>query len=344
MATRVLVDTCVWLNLAGDQREQAVLYALEKSIREGKVELAVPDVVIREFDRNRDRVVEEAWTGLKSHFRMVRQAVSRFADDDTKASVLTGLNEVDRRIGIDRDDTAEAADRIGELLRSVPAIVTTGPIKQRVTDRALAKLAPFHRAKNSVADAILIEMYAEMVAAAGADTECAFVTQNFKDFSDAAGDFRAPHVDLADLFNSPRSNYYTSLIEVLRRVDLDALDEDYELGFGSESEPRRLSEILDAEYVLYQQVWYNRHMHRNSQIEEGAIKLVGEEEYDSTRYRDDQILHSVWEVALIAAKGTEDEIGLENLGPWDDFEWGMINGKLSALRWILGDEWDMLDT
>jgi len=26
------------------------------------------------------------------------------------------------------------------------------------------------------------------------------------------------------------------------------------------------------------------------------------------------------------------------------FEWGMINGKLSALRWVMGDEWDMLDT
>jgi hypothetical protein len=26
------------------------------------------------------------------------------------------------------------------------------------------------------------------------------------------------------------------------------------------------------------------------------------------------------------------------------FEWGMINGKLSALRWVLGSECDFLDT
>jgi len=48
--------------------------------------------------------------------------------------------------------------------------------------------------------------------------------------------------------------------------------------------------------------------------------------------------------ALAAATKTAEEVGLENLSPWDDFEWGVINGKLSALRWVLGDEWDMLDT
>lgn len=37
-----------------------------------------------------------------------------------------------------------------------------------------------------------------------------------------------------------------------------------------------------------------------------------------------------------------EEVRGKNPGPWDDFDWGMLNGKLSGLRWVLGEEWDSL--
>ena len=52
----------------------------------------------------------------------------------------------------------------------------------------------------------------------------------------------------------------------------------------------------------------------------------------------------IWKGALNSAQKVIEKYGEENLGPYSDFEWGMINGKLSALRWVLGEDWDMLDT
>ena len=86
-----------------------------------------------------------------------------------------------------------------------------------------------------------------------------------------------------------------------------------------------ISVMLDE---LTDKIWYNRHQELKEQIE------AGEEECDP----------GIWKQALAKAKEVEVQYGLENLGPYDDFEWGMLNGKLSALRWLIGFDWDMLDT
>ncbi len=109
-------------------------------------------------------------------------------------------------------------------------------------------------------------------------------------------------------------------------------------------EPRRLTEILNAIAEFTMKVWYNRHQVRRQKIQCGKIKIVENATFpvkDSLRR---PIQRDVWEGALKAAAKVEKKYRLENLGPWNDFEWGMLNGKLSALRWTLGDDWDMLDT
>ena len=75
------------------------------------------------------------------------------------------------------------------------------------------------------------------------------------------------------------------------------------------------------------------------------MRIITKEEFDKLDgYHPEVVVDTIWQGALKAAKKMEIEVGRELLGPWDDFEWGMINGKLSAIRWVLGDEWDMLDT
>ncbi|WP_246291456.1 hypothetical protein [Paraburkholderia fynbosensis] len=126
------------------------------------------------------------------------------------------------------------------------------------------------------------------------------------------------------------------MVEFLKDYYPDLLGE-HDFKFNYSQEARRLPQILEGEHVLFRRVWYNRHWNLRHELETGKHHVVAEKDYSRNPYRADQTLDTVWEGALAAAKRTEDEVGIENLGPWDDFEWGMINGKLSSLRWILGD-------
>ncbi len=98
--------------------------------------------------------------------------------------------------------------------------------------------------------------------------------------------------------------------------------------FDDTEEVRTLKEVLEAENMFFDKIWFDRHLSLEYRIEQG-IEDVNPE---------------IWKGAMEGAKKVIEKYGEENLGPYSDFEWGMLNGKLSALRWVLGCEWDMLDT
>ena len=93
-------------------------------------------------------------------------------------------------------------------------------------------------------------------------------------------------------------------------------------------EVRTLEEVLEAENMFFDKIWFDRHLSLEYRIEQGMEDVNPE----------------IWQGAMESARKVIEKYGEENLGPYSDFEWGMLNGKLSALRWVLGDEWDMLDT
>jgi len=57
---RFLIDTCVWIELAKDPRQQAQLAALEELIKAKAAELILPRTVVIEFARNRARTIEDS--------------------------------------------------------------------------------------------------------------------------------------------------------------------------------------------------------------------------------------------------------------------------------------------
>ena len=90
---------------------------------------------------------------------------------------------------------------------------------------------------------------------------------------------------------------------------------------------RKKDEIFDAEEEFFERIWFGRNA-KTILNEDGEKIFVPRHENGNG---------GMIELLL-------ERYGEENLVPEDDFEWRVWNGKLSALRWILGEEWDFLDT
>ena len=119
--------------------------------------------------------------------------------------------------------------------------------------------------------------------------------------------------------------YKTLLIFISPKHQTNDEDEEWDEFF---EEPRSMDEIANMVNEFCEKVWFDRHLSLRYKVENGLETV------------DPQI----WAGALKSAERVIQQYGEENLGPYSDFEWGMLNGKLSALRWVMGEDWDELYT
>jgi hypothetical protein len=124
MRIKLLIDTDIWLNLAKDYRMAPVLTAIGDLINSEIIELILPEIMLEEFARNRDRVVQDSRRSLSSYFRRVREAVTQFGEDDKKAETLSQLDEIDHKIAMTGEVSKRTLDAIGKIMTTSTPIAT----------------------------------------------------------------------------------------------------------------------------------------------------------------------------------------------------------------------------
>lgn len=324
------MDTSTWLDLAGRRDGQKWIAALRAFTRQGLLRLLVPNVVVEEFERNRPRIEQSMTASVAERFRLLRRDIGNYGNEDSEHA-LSMLDDLAHHVPLIGAMTTRNFDDILEMLRKGTRVEPSSLEYGRVVNRGLEKRAPFHRSRNSVADALLFELYNTAIAHIDlVDNPHVFVTSNSEDFSLGRGDKRQPHEDLKSAFIPIGSTYvlgFDGLADALKQHYGEELAELLdESDFAAN--PRRLDEILKAESELYDRIWYQRTLDHIDELEEA---------------RDDDGIGKLLSVASEPMQKVEAQYG-ETLGPYSNFEYGMLNGKLSALRWVLGAEWDFLDT
>jgi hypothetical protein len=339
---KVLVDTCVWLDMAKASSQSKNITILLNLRVEKLIDFIVPRIVLEEFDRNRNRVIAEYAKSITTTLSRAREIVVQQGGRRRYKALYRLFDQADSPIKTPKAVAEEAAEQIATLIRAGDIVETTDAMKLRASERAMQKKAPFHRDKNSFNDALIIEVYEDYIRQHNkAGDRFAFVTHNTRDFSDPLGNNKLPHPDFASLFSKRKSRYFINIGDALDNANLKAAVAWID---GYDQPTRSETDISEAIDELIDKVWYDRHMVSRHKIERGIEKVVPTLPDVPWQKRRNLIQQDIWEGALKSAAKVERRLGKENLGPWSKFEWGMINGKLSALRWVLGDEWDMLDT
>lgn len=320
----LLADTSVWLDLAKTINGQKLIVTVRVLAHERRLTLLVPQLVVEEFERNRERVEADMTRSVSGQLRRARDAIEQHGQGDGRQAALTELDNLAHRLPLINQMATRNFKDVRDLLANGRELAPTPDDYKRVVQRGLDKRAPFHRGRNSAADALLLEMYSTAVRSRSDDRreQWCFVTLNTRDFSAAGGDQRLAHPDCADVFAGPNSHYFTTLSAALGahfpNEFNDLLEE-----FDFPEAPRNYDEIHEAEQELYDRIWYVR-------------SLIHEAQADD--------VDALLQLAGPGRARVEAKYGRDNLGPYSDFDWGMLHGKLSALRWVLGDEWDFLDT
>jgi predicted nucleic acid-binding protein len=85
---KLLIDTCVWLDIAKSPDQQKLLRVVEQLIELKEISLLLPKTVIEEFDRNKERIIKTSGQSFSETIKRARQIIDTLGAADTKDTIL----------------------------------------------------------------------------------------------------------------------------------------------------------------------------------------------------------------------------------------------------------------
>lgn len=220
MKSYLLIDTCVWLDIAQKPKLWGALEEMENAIASETVQLIVPSQLLDELDRHLTEKASQSLKALRQQSTALRKSLKYLDDDRLSESISQELLKLEQHLSSNNSTNQSIVGKIEYLVKS-PSNVYVDTSKTALlisaSNRALSSRAPFHQNKNSMADALLLEACLSH-ARQHPNAQYYFVSLNKHDFTDIKRDSSVFHPDLQEDFEGYSVTFALNLGDVLEKV------------------------------------------------------------------------------------------------------------------------------
>lgn len=213
MAT-LIFDTNIWLEFIAQDKPKGILEELKTKKEEGEIRLLTNQIIIDEWERNKDSIKDKIKNTVDNYFYNAKKAFELYqpADKeefDNQANAFFDAKDQLVENALNHVEETEA------FLHGCEKTVITEEMKLEVIDRALEKRAPFVVNKNNVGDAlILLSSIEYMKEKTIGIKDSIFVSYNHTDFA-SKEDKDKIDAELKDLIEEANMKYTRHIGEAL---------------------------------------------------------------------------------------------------------------------------------
>ncbi len=229
----LILDTNIWIYLAKGEHPFVFEKLLEKH-RNKEIEFLVSSIQIDEWKRNKPTILKQIGDAIQFQVQNAH-TISEYLNGEEKVAFVKILENFKNNKDLILSSAEKRFSIIEDIITNKSAIAKVTEIEKiEVADWAIEKKAPFHRNKNSYADALILLSAVKFIKQNSPHTspylgktneiivpDSVFVSYNSDDFSK---DIKGPdkdivHPDLAPLLDSVQMKFERNIGKILSLSD-----------------------------------------------------------------------------------------------------------------------------